>query len=63
MIEAGWSKCLNPLNQVYVFNPTLHTRRASSQALLRLNPLNQVYVFNTQEVFMEKTTTTLVLIP
>ena len=29
----------------------------------RLNPLNQVYVFNTQEVFMEKTTTTLVLIP
>ena len=37
--------CLNPLNQVYVFNEPL-AWDGKSIPELSLNPLNQVYVFN-----------------
>ena len=37
---------LNPLNQVYVFNPSASGVRATYSGSAGLNPLNQVYVFN-----------------
>ena len=38
--------CLNPLNQVYVFNAESERRRLDKRYRNCLNPLNQVYVFN-----------------
>ena len=47
MIESGWTKseCLNPLNQVYVFNEVAWVKEMESR-IKCLNPLNHVYVFN-----------------
>ena len=42
---------LNPLNQVYVFNPQAKGPVAQLFGEERLNPLNQVYVFNDYILF------------
>ena len=55
-------KCLNPLNQVYVFNrfflvQLLYIKKIS------LNPLNQVYVFNSEKFLLNLYRNADVLIP